>query len=212
MIVKVDGKDWMVPEGYDTVMYEDEYVTHDGCLAIRSKSGGGIVTVDEAGVIHGLLEEDNVDRIERHCEKEYYAKKDDKDKEPYHLIPEICFREVRRSTPKYVWAQAMRDAVAGLEGRNSSFVWQAEVLEVLKYGLKKYGEENSWQKVDNAQDRYSAALVRHALDVEDSDEGIDPESGISHVNHMLCNMLFLLWFEIQEDRNTVTYGGIECHK
>jgi hypothetical protein len=210
MIVKVDGKDWIVPEGYDTVMYEDEYVTHDGCLAIRSKAGGGIVTVDEAGVIHGLLEEDNVDRIERHCEKEYYARKDDKDKEPYYLIPEICVREMLRPrSEKCVWAQVFSTTIAELRGDIDS---KDALLEVLKYGVEKYGKANSWKRVEDAQDRYAAAAHRHYRKRVHEKEIIDFDSKLPHIYHELCNYMFLMWFELQERKNAVTYGGVECHK
>ena len=67
------------------------------------------------------------------------------------------------------------------------------------YGLEKYKSEGSWKEVENAQDRYWAAMQRH-VDACFNDEELDPESGLPHLSHALCNIMFLLWFEIMEDR------------
>lgn len=150
-------------------------------------------------------------RIERHCEKEYYAKKDDKDKEPYHLIPEICVREWYRpkSERRGVWAQVFKTTVAEL---GSSIDSRDALLEVLKHGIEKYGKANSWKFVANAQDRYAAAAYRHYKKRVREKEEIDPDSKLPHIYHELCNYMFLMWFELQERQNAVTYGGVECHK
>jgi len=72
------------------------------------------------------------------------------------------------------------------------------VAMILNYGAKTYGK-NTWQKVENAKERYEAALLRH-LTVHKKGEKTDKESGLSHLAHLACNALFMLWFEIQESK------------
>ena len=55
----------------------------------------------------------------------------------------------------------------------------------------KYSE-NSWQNLPNFWKRYKAALLRH-LTAIDTGELIDPESGLPHIDHVLCNAAFLSW-------------------
>jgi len=66
-----------------------------------------------------------------------------------------------------------------------------DVVKILTFGAKKYGP-NNWQGVD--ADRYFAALMRH-LSASRQGELNDIESGLSHLSHALCNVVFLLWFE-----------------
>jgi hypothetical protein len=60
---------------------------------------------------------------------------------------------------------------------------------VLKYGAKKY-KPNNWRNVDNI-DRYWDALMRHCQAIE-LGEVNDPESGLPHTDHALCNIAFLI--------------------
>ena len=62
------------------------------------------------------------------------------------------------------------------------------VAAVLSYGAQKY-EAHSWKRVDMA--RYEAALGRHMLDRK-AGELYDKESGLLHLAHEACNILFLL--------------------
>jgi hypothetical protein len=68
-----------------------------------------------------------------------------------------------------------------------------KIVDVLTFGAKKYSPGN-WKIVPNAEDRYFAALMRH-LTAWQSGEKTDPESGMSHLAHAGCCLLFLLWFE-----------------
>lgn len=131
-----------------------------------------------------------------------YTRKDDEGKEPYDLIPEICIREIMRDEKRFVWAEKFAETVGIMSMIDESFDYQKVVLDVLQYGLKKYGERGGWRRVDDAQDRYWAAYKRHidAMDENSQDGGVDPESGLPHKAHVLCNLLFLLWFEIQEEK------------
>jgi hypothetical protein len=69
-----------------------------------------------------------------------------------------------------------------------------ELVDVLTFGAEKYGP-NNWRNVDDAFNRYYAALMRHIVAYK-SGELYDPESKRSHIAHALCNLIFL--FELQE--------------
>jgi hypothetical protein len=68
--------------------------------------------------------------------------------------------------------------------------WQAVALlaDVVTFGASKYGDE-SWRNV--AADRYEDALHRH-LHAWRMGERNDPESGMHHLAHALCNVAFML--------------------
>lgn len=68
-----------------------------------------------------------------------------------------------------------------------------EVVKILTFGAEKY-EPNNWQLVENGEDRYFAALMRH-LTASRLGQKIDNESGLSHMSHVMCNVVFLLWLE-----------------
>ena len=73
-----------------------------------------------------------------------------------------------------------------------------EVVDVLTYGAKKYAPDN-WKKVPNAKQRYIDAGFRH-FTAYAAGEKLDPETGKSHLAHAICCLLYLLAFEIGEDR------------
>ena len=64
--------------------------------------------------------------------------------------------------------------------------------KVLTMGAAKYADRN-WEKGFNWS-RSIAALKRH-LTAWEAGENIDPESGYSHMEHVLCNAAFLVTFE-----------------
>lgn len=72
------------------------------------------------------------------------------------------------------------------------------VAEVLTFGAQKYAA-NSWQYVPNARERYRDAMDRHML-AHDMGEIQDSESGLPHIYHAACCMMFLLWFNIQLEK------------
>lgn len=73
--------------------------------------------------------------------------------------------------------------------------WQqiGAVVDVLGHGAAKYGEGN-WQHLERFEDRYFAAIMRH-MTAWKSGERIDPDSGLSHLAHAACSVLFLMWRE-----------------
>lgn len=70
--------------------------------------------------------------------------------------------------------------------------WRAleEIAKVLTFGAQRYGAY-SWKNVEGARSRYYAALLRH-ITAWFRGEEIDPDSGLHHLAHAGCNLLFLL--------------------
>lgn len=71
--------------------------------------------------------------------------------------------------------------------------WDAvdEVVKVLRFGAKKYASRNWEQGVPFRWGRMSAAAFRH-LKAWSMGEDDDAETGLSHLAHCLCMLLFLL--------------------
>ena len=68
-----------------------------------------------------------------------------------------------------------------------------DVNSVLEFGAKKYGD-NNWMEVDNAQERYFNAAMRHILAWQ-SGELLDDESGLPHLAHAQCCLMFMMHFD-----------------
>ena len=68
-----------------------------------------------------------------------------------------------------------------------------QTVQILTYGANKYSRDG-WKSVPDAKNRYFAALMRH-LTAWKSGEILDPESGLPHIDHAACNILFLQWFD-----------------
>ena len=67
------------------------------------------------------------------------------------------------------------------------------VIKVLMMGARKYSHDN-WKFVQNAKRRYFNEAMRR-LDAYQDGEETDKESGLSHLAHAVCCLIFLLWFE-----------------
>lgn len=65
-----------------------------------------------------------------------------------------------------------------------------EVVKVLEFGAQKYARDN-WRHVNNAQNRYLAAAFRHMIAYSQGEVN-DQETGLSHLAHANCCLLFLL--------------------
>ena len=84
-----------------------------------------------------------------------------------------------------------------------------EIGKVLTYGAEKYDAEN-WRKVDDLQNRYTSAALRHIFAHIDG-EKLDEETGLSHLAHAMCCLLFKLEDELlgesEEERTRETNAG-----
>lgn len=68
-----------------------------------------------------------------------------------------------------------------------------QVVDVLEYGARKYAPDN-WQKVPDARRRYYDAAHRH-IEAWWGGETRDPETGLHHLAHATCCLLFLIWVD-----------------
>lgn len=118
-----------------------------------------------------------------------------------HEIFEEIQRDDKYYTPKEIIDYIDEiESVIGKKDDNGKTDWSLlpmstleGVVKVLMFGEKKYSRD-SWQKVDNAKNRYFSALMRHLVKWLDG-EKIDSESGLEHIDHALCCLIFLRWFE-----------------
>ncbi len=69
------------------------------------------------------------------------------------------------------------------------------VAEVRAYGIQKYGGDN-WTEIDNVEMRMADAALRHQ-NARLRGEILDPESGLPHLAHAICSLLFQLETEEQ---------------
>jgi hypothetical protein len=70
--------------------------------------------------------------------------------------------------------------------------WDAaeQVVEVLTFGARKYAPDN-WRHVPEPQNRYFAAAMRHLVAWRNGQQD-DPETGLPHLAHATCCLMFLL--------------------
>ncbi len=68
-----------------------------------------------------------------------------------------------------------------------------EVVKVLTYGARRYGDHN-WRQVDNAPNRYLAAALRH-IAAHRQGARLDDESGLPHLAHAVASLLFIMALE-----------------
>lgn len=70
-----------------------------------------------------------------------------------------------------------------------------EIAKVREYGNNKYpdGGTDNWKQVE--PERYRDAAFRHLLSYIQDPDGVDEESGISHLSHLACNIAFLCELE-----------------
>jgi Domain of unknown function (DUF5664) len=74
-----------------------------------------------------------------------------------------------------------------------------ETIRVLQYGAEKY-EVGNWKVVPNAKQRYFDAAMRH-LWAYNEGEVLDPETGLSHLAHAICSIMFILELNLEEQKN-----------
>lgn len=98
------------------------------------------------------------------------------------------------------WADRIVNKTSGMkfDGGKRDFTllpWAAveEIVKVLEFGARKY-ERDNWKKVEDAQHRYTKAAFRHLI-AYNNREINDPESGLPHLAHLGCCILFLLALE-----------------
>jgi hypothetical protein len=78
--------------------------------------------------------------------------------------------------------------------------WQEieSVVRVLEFGAEKYAIDG-WKSVPDGRRRYFNAAIRH-LKQWHSGEKIDNESGLPHLAHASCCLLFMMWLDENGER------------
>lgn len=71
-----------------------------------------------------------------------------------------------------------------------------EVVKVMMFGAKKYGE-NNWKELDDGAKRYRNAAYRHLI-ARDENEVHDEETKLYHMAHAICSCMFSLWHDIKD--------------
>lgn len=74
-----------------------------------------------------------------------------------------------------------------------------EMVKVLTFGAQKY-ERDNWQKVPDSKRRYFDALQRHLWAWKEGEE-LDPESGIHHLAHAMCCLMFLYEHDVKYSKD-----------
>lgn len=72
-----------------------------------------------------------------------------------------------------------------------------EIAKVYTFGIEKYKIPHSWKKVENAEERYYAALMRHITEWRKGSIN-DLESGLHHLSHAAWNCIALIFFDWQK--------------
>ena len=73
-----------------------------------------------------------------------------------------------------------------------------ETAKVREYGCRKYpdGGKDNWRNV--TIDRHFEAALRHIWKAANDYGKIDPESGLMHVSHALCDLSFVVQMLVEE--------------
>ena len=74
-----------------------------------------------------------------------------------------------------------------------------ETAKVREYGCRKYpdGGKDNWRNV--TIDRHFEAALRHIWKAANDYGKIDPESGLMHVSHALCDLSFVVQMLVEEE-------------
>ena len=100
---------------------------------------------------------------------------------------EVCMEDMKYDKGKLRMSLIDPEFVTGL-------------AEVLTFGAVKYAAD-SWKHLENAEDRYRDALLRHLYAYLSGEINVQ-ESGLSHLKHISANVMFLEHFERTEMRDT----------
>ena len=84
-----------------------------------------------------------------------------------------------------------------------------DVAAVLAYGAKKYGAGN-WKALKHGRERYLGALFRHLI-AYSLGERLDAETGLPHLAHAGCCLMFMAGFDAEGiPELPVPCGDAEC--
>lgn len=64
------------------------------------------------------------------------------------------------------------------------------ISDIREYGCRKYKGDKNWKTVE--PQRYWEAVLRHVVAAWDDYNAVDPESGLPHIDHIACNLAFIM--------------------
>lgn len=104
-------------------------------------------------------------------------------------------REERISAPED-WMVVQKTTGMKFDGDKLDYTllpWDSieDIVKVLEFGARKYARDN-WKNVE--AERYVKAAFRHLIAYQQG-ETVDQESGLPHLAHLGCCVLFLLNLE-----------------
>jgi hypothetical protein len=169
------------------------------------KNPGSMMEYLQDGLNH-FASDPEISKLSNEEIVEKYSKKEGRD--PYAMKYYFGLVELEKpKPPERVVVDESLSASLGLKFDSDKPDWSLlplhllrGIVRVLGYGAKKYAR-NNWQHVPDAKNRYTAALLRH-LAAWQGGERVDPETQLSHLHHIGCCLLFLIWFEEKECENT----------
>lgn len=92
------------------------------------------------------------------------------------------------------WGNPEEDAAKADSGKPHPSYVPVEIIQavmrVREYGTAKYGDPENWRAVE--PERYHDAMLRHVLACWNDPFAVDPESDLLHLEHIACNIAFLL--------------------
>ena len=101
----------------------------------------------------------------------------------------------------------MSDTTVGVKYDQEKLRWDLlpieeveEVVKVLQCGARKYADHN-WKKVPDSKRRYFSAALRHIF-AWWRGEQMDPETGLHHLAHAMCCLLFAFWHDRNQNQLT----------
>ena len=74
-----------------------------------------------------------------------------------------------------------------------------ETVKVLTFGAQKY-EPDNWKLVPDSKRRYFDALQRHLWAWKQGEQN-DPETGLSHLAHAMCCLMFLYEHDVKYSKD-----------
>lgn len=63
------------------------------------------------------------------------------------------------------------------------------IARIREYGNRKYSDPENWRRV--LPEKFHEAMLRHCLACWEDPYAVDPESGMPHLWHLMCNGAFL---------------------
>lgn len=150
----------------------DAYLAHAATFNCKSGSPDGVLS---EGVKHDSGDE------EHECTCGYVARS------AQHLVRHLGVCDGYVKVPKGIKHDGEKPMMGLLP-----FGPLREVAKVLTFGAKKYAP-NNWKKV-TPPSRYFDAALRHLADYAEGEDD-DQESGLSHLAHAACCLLFALWHQ-----------------